>query len=199
LDSDIVHKSVKGQSFRVRLPSRQSGATLVEFSVTLAIFFMVILAIFEFVIMVLAISRANEATRDMARIAIVSDPVCNIWGTTCPGGAPLSCPGGPAIVTTLAGATGCTSTSAGTACRMLNRAQAHMPDINGSQIEVRYGCSGASLATRPEPVTLVSVALRDLRYTLAVPGVLGLNPQIPIPAFETTRVSEDISTWQKRY
>jgi len=200
LASDNVHK-ISGihLPLRIRPPRRQSGATLVEFSVTLGIFFIVILAIFEFVVVVLAISRANEATRDMARIAIVSDPVCNIWGTTCPAGAPLSCPGGPAIVTTLAGATGCTNASTGTACRMLNRAQAHIPDINGSQIEVRYGCSGTSLATRPEPVPLVTVALRNVTHTLMVPGLLGLNPQINIPSFETTRIAEDINTSQKQF
>jgi hypothetical protein len=199
LGSDFMHKARKGLPFRRRSQRRQSGATLVEFSLTLAIFFLVVLAIFEFVLMVLAISRANEATRDMARIAIVSDPVCNIWGTDCPGGVPLSCPGGPAIVTTLAGATACTSASTGTACRMLNRAQTHIPDINGAQIEVRYGCSGTSLATRPEPVPLVTVALRNVTHALMVPGLLGLNPQLDIPSFETTRIAEDISTSQKRY
>jgi hypothetical protein len=172
---------------------------MVEFSITLAVFFLVILAIFEFVIMVLAISRANEVTRDLARIAIVSDPVCDIWGTGCPGAAPLSCPSGPAIVTTLAGATSCNGATPDTACRMLNRAQAHLSDINGSQIQVRYACSGAGLASRPEPVPLVSVSLHGVTHTLAVPGLLGFNPQITIPSFETTRISEDINTSQKRY
>jgi hypothetical protein len=182
-----------------RGPGRQHGATLIEFAVTLGLFFLLILAIFEFVIMVLVISRANEATRDMARLAIVSDPVCNIWGTSCPGGVPLSCPAGTPITATLAGASNCTANSTDTACRMLNRAQLHLPNINGSQIEVRYGCSGTSRPNRPEPVPLVTVALRNATHPLAVPTLLGLSPQIGIPAFETTRVAEDINTSQKRY
>jgi hypothetical protein len=149
--------------------------------------------------MVLVISRANEATRDMARVAIVSDPVCNIWGTTCPGGAPLSCPAGSPVTVTLTGASNCTANSTDTACRMLNRAQVHLPNINGNQIEVRYACSGTSRPNRPEPVPLVTVALRNVTHTLAVPAFLGLSPEISIPAFETTRVAEDINTSQKQY
>jgi hypothetical protein len=180
-------------------PIRQRGATIVEFAVTLSLFFLLVLAIFEFVIMVLVISRANEATRDMARIAIVSDPVCDIWGTSCPGGAPLSCPAGTAVTVTLAAANNCLATSTDTACRMLNRAQLHLPNINGDQIEVRYGCSGTSRSRRPEPVPLVTVALRNVTHALAVPAFLGLNPQLNIPAFETTRVAEDINTSHKQY
>lgn len=180
-------------------PDRQRGATIVEFALTLGLFFLLVLAIFEFVIMVLVISRANEATRDMARIAIVSDPVCNIWGTSCPGGAPLSCPAGTPVTVTLAVASNCMATSTDTACRMLNRAQLHLPNINGNQIEVRYACSGTSRSRRPEPVPLVTVALRNVTHSLAVPAFLGLNPQLSIPAFETTRVAEDINTSQKQY
>lgn len=179
--------------------TRQHGAAMVEFAVTLSLFFLLVLAIFEFVIMVLVISRANEATRDMARLAIVSDPVCNIWDTSCPGGAPLSCPAGAPVTVTLAGASNCTAGSTDTACRLLNRAQAHLPNINGDQIEVRYACSGTSRPNRPEPVPLVTVALRDVMHPLALPAILGLNPQVRIPAFETTRVAEDINTSQKQY
>lgn len=178
---------------------RQHGATMVEFAVTLSLFFLLVLAIFEFVIMVLVISRANEATRDMTRIAITSDPVCNIWGTACPGGIPLSCPAGTPITVTLAGASNCTAGSTDTACRLLNRARAHLPNINGSQIEVRYACSGTSRPNRPEPVPLVTVALEHVTHPLAVPAFLGLSPQITIPAFETTRIAEDINTSQKQY
>jgi hypothetical protein len=77
--------------------------------------------------------------------------------------------------------------------------QAHMSDVNGAQIQVRYVCSGTGLTTRPEPVPLVSVSLQGVTHTLAVPGLLGFNPQITIPSFETTRISEDINTSQKRY
>lgn len=176
----------------------QRGATMVEFAVTLSLFFLLVLAIFEFVILVLVFSRANEATRDMTRLAIVSDPVCNIWGSACPGGVPLSCPGGAPVIVTLSDGS-CASDPTGTACRMLTRAQAHLPNINGEQIEVRYACSGTSQPNRPEPVPLVTVALRNATHPLAVPAFLGLSPQITIPAFETTRVAEDINTSRKQY
>lgn len=179
--------------------ARQHGATMVEFSITLSMFLLVILLIFEFVMMVLAISRANEVTRDLARIAIVSDPVCDIWGTGCPSGTPLNCLAGSTVITTLAGATSCEGGSTDTACRMLERAQGHLPDINGDQIQVRYMCSDAGLTSRPEPVLLINVALQNVTHSLALPGLLGFDPQITIPSFETTRVSEDINTSQKQY
>ncbi|MGM0633441.1 MAG: TadE/TadG family type IV pilus assembly protein [Pseudomonadota bacterium] len=47
---------------------------MVEFAITLALFMVVLLAIFEFVLMIMAFSRANEATRDIARSAILRVP-----------------------------------------------------------------------------------------------------------------------------
>lgn len=202
MDSEFTVTPLSSSRKRLRgrdMPRWQRGATTIEFAFTLGMFFLLVLAIFEFVIMVLVVSRANEATRDMARLAIVSDPVCNIWGTSCPGGAPLSCPTGAPITVTLAAASNCTATSPDTACRLLTRARVHLPNINGNQIEVRYACSGASRPNRPEPVPLVTVALRDVMHSLTLPAVLGLQPQISIPAFETTRVAEDINTSQKKY
>ena len=180
-------------------PVRQRGATMVEFSISLAVFLVLVLAIFEFVLMVLTISRANEVTRDLARIAIVSDPVCDIWGTDCPSGTALSCLTGAMVTTTLTSANNCSGDPTDTACRMLERARTHLPDINGDQIQVRYICSNAGLATRPEPVLQIIVALQNVTHSLALPGLLGLNPEIAIPSFETVRLSEDINTSQKRY
>lgn len=57
-----------------RTAGRQQGAVMVEFAITLGLFMVLLLAIFEFVLMVMAYSRANEATRDIVRNAIVRVP-----------------------------------------------------------------------------------------------------------------------------
>lgn len=52
----------------------QTGTVMVEFAITLALFMVLLLAIFEFVLMIMAFSRANEATREIARSAALRVP-----------------------------------------------------------------------------------------------------------------------------
>ncbi|MBL4820617.1 MAG: pilus assembly protein, partial [Gammaproteobacteria bacterium] len=60
--------------------SKQKGAALVEFAVTVSLFLIVVFGIMEFSILIMNVSRANELTRESSRIAIIGSPVCDIWG-----------------------------------------------------------------------------------------------------------------------
>lgn len=176
---------------------KQGGAAVIEFALTLSIFVLIVFGIIEFSTLMMNVSRANEVTRELTRIAIVSDPLCDIYGGGCAGGtSSMICPGGAPVQLTLAEAgTDCGTAPGSTGCRMLTRAQAIMPDITASQIEVTYACSVTGAVDRPLVVPLLTVGLIDVTYGLMVADLLGLaESEVPIPAFETSRTGEALFT-----
>lgn len=176
--------------------SKQAGAALVEFALTLSLFLLVVVGIIEFSLLMMDIARAHELTRSLARMAIVSDPVCDIYGGGCPGGAgELSCPGGPPVTVSLGGmVSGCLGGSTATACRMLLLTQGPRLDIQPEQIEVTYACSAAGAAERPMAVPLVTVTLTSINYRFLFPGILGIESDLQLTGLETTRTGEDMYT-----
>ncbi len=177
--------------------NRQGGAAVVEFALTLSIFLIIVFAIIEFSTLMMNVSRANEVTRDLSRMAIVSSPLCDIYTGGCAGGtSSMTCPGGAPVQMTLAEAgTDCATAPGSTGCRMLTRAQAIMPNIEATQIEVTYACSVAGAVGRPQVIPLVTVGLIDVTYGLMVADLLGLaENEVPIPAFETSRTGEALFT-----
>jgi len=179
----------------VKKQVKQEGAAMVEFAVTVSLFLILVLAIAEFAIVIMTISRANEATRQLSRIVIVSSPLCDVFGGGCPGGA-LTCPGGTAVVVDLdtIGVDSCGTDLTSTECRMYNTAQGYLPGIAADQIEVTYACSLAGSDVRPETVPFITVAIRNFSHQFAVGGFLGINATMNIPDFEITRTGEDLYT-----
>jgi hypothetical protein len=174
------------------LNHRQQGAAMVEFSVTVLIFFVLVFAIFEFSLLMMNVARTNEVTRDLARIAIVHDPVCDIFNGGCPSGG-LACPGGAEVTVRLNEVdTSCGNTPETTGCLMLTAAQRQITAIEASQVEVVYACSAAGAENRPQLIPLVTVGLTDVRYSLIVPELLGLPAEITMPDFDTSRLGEDM-------
>ena len=55
--------------------TQQRGAVMVEMALTLGIFMVILLALFEFSLLMFTWSRAVEATRLGSRLAVVSTPV----------------------------------------------------------------------------------------------------------------------------
>ncbi|MEX0618117.1 MAG: TadE/TadG family type IV pilus assembly protein [Pseudohongiellaceae bacterium] len=166
---------------------------MIEFTFTLAIFLVVVLAIVEFSILMMNTSRNSEITRELARIAIVENPVCEIFDPDA--SCALSCPGGAPITLTLADAgLDCGATPDMSGCRMLNAAQNFNGDIEPGQITLTYACSTAGATNRPDPVPLITVALSGLTHSLTFPGLFGLEAIINISEFETTRTGEDLFT-----
>lgn len=181
------HPSVRGQA----------GATMVEFAITVSLFLLLVLGLMEFTLLVLDISRANEVTRQLSRTAIVSDPVCDIFDGSCPGAVSgLACPDGDPVVVSLDqfNTNNCRADATDTPCRMLNAAQALLPTVQASQVEITYACSGTGFADRPRAIPLVTVALRGLERPFLFAGFLGLDRGIEIPGFAITRTGEDLYT-----
>lgn len=180
-----------------RRQANQEGAALVEFAVTVSLFLILVLAIAEFAIVIMTISRANEATRQLSRIAIVSSPLCDVFVGGCPGPeGVLTCPGGNNVVVDLdlIGVSGCSSDPSATECRMYESAQNFLPGIAADQIEVTYACSLAGSTLRPETVPYITVAIRNYDHDFVVAGLLGINAPLNIPDFEITRTGEDLYT-----
>lgn len=158
---------------------------MVEFAVTLLLFLIILMAIFEFVIMIMAFSRANEATREIARTAIISDPIY----ATVPEGEEgeegedefgLDCDVGFESDLT---------SDHPTATRLLDRARVHLPAVTGTEILVRYECAdGAS-----GPI-MVTALIQNRTHRLLLPDLLKLPAQIPVPSFSTSRVGESLET-----
>lgn len=158
---------------------RQQGAALVEMSITLTIFIMLVFAIFEMAILLYTWGKANEATRAAVRHAIVSSPVTDISGLSCPGAAGVS-------VT-------CADADCG---ELFEQVRGFLPWINSANVRVTYRCSSAGFPDRPESLTIreVEVALENVVYELAVPNLIGVDSELSLPDFRATRTSEDLHT-----
>jgi len=179
--------------------NRQSGAVLVEFAVSVSLFLLLTLGVIEILLLVFDLARANEMTRQLSRIAITSDPVCDIWNSDCggSGSSGLTCPvpGGSVVVNlgevdTSAQGQGAMPTGG----RMLERAQIFLPTVQPSQIRVTYACSGSGYADRPRPIPLVSVGLQNFTRPFLLGSFIGLGNGIEFPTFENTRLGEDLYT-----
>lgn len=176
---------------------------MVEFAISIVLFLLVALGIIEFALLVFDMSRANELTRDLSRLAITADPVCDVFGTrsalgACSGGTLTvvinsttgnpECQGGPITVSLNQVGSNLTAT------RMLTRAQQLLGDVQGSQIAVVYSCSNSGNPLRPRPVPLVTVRLQNYTRPFLLPGFLGLDTGFDFPPFEVTRLGEDLYT-----
>lgn len=157
---------------RMRL-HRQKGSSLVEMSIVLLLFLMVIFAVMEFSIAVYRSAQLGEATRSGLRYAIVNDPV----------GVLPSCPGGPAE-------------EHDASEEMINRMANFAPIINVQsdiEVKVEYTCPASGYIDSND-VYLVAVRISGAKHYLTVPGVLGLNVAVNLQEFKSTRLSEDLHT-----
>ncbi len=177
---------------------RERGAAMVEMAIVLPLFLLLLLAVFEFALMILDWSRTVEMTRDGLRTAIVNAPPCDVYGSdggSCPGDVPnLACPGGAAVSFLLSDVMpgSCVAGDERTACILIDRMRAAQPRVEAGNVRITYACSGAGNSERPEPIPAVSVSVEGMRYHMVVPGVFGWDAQIPMPSFETSHSGEDL-------
>lgn len=157
----------------------QRGAVMIEMALTFGLFMLVLLALFEFAILIFTWSKAVEATRFGSRYAVVSTPVTSLAGLNCS--------------TVQKVEVSCGSASCGA---LSDQMTALLPQLNTSQIYVSYACSDAGYAgaTGEYQVYDVTVSIRGFNSTLAIPGMLGFPLTISMPEFATTRTSEDLHT-----
>jgi hypothetical protein len=182
----------------VRDKRKQQGAAMIEYALTVSLFLLLVLGIMEFTLLMMDMGRANEMTRQLSRIAITADPVCDIFDPgDCPGAVDeLVCPGGSPIVVTLddVDTTGCDFVSGPTGCRMMDLAETFLPGVAESQIQVTYSCSVMGFVGRPTPVPLVTVSLQNFTRPFLFAGFLGISSGITFPTFDVTRAGEDLYT-----
>ncbi|MEA1988523.1 MAG: TadE/TadG family type IV pilus assembly protein [Pseudomonadota bacterium] len=152
---------------------RQKGSTLVEMSIVLLLFLMVIFAVIEFSIAIYRSAQLEDATRDGLRYAIVNNPV----------GTLPSCPDGTAEYDASE--------------EMINRMAYFSPIINSQsddiEVKVKYSCPASGYIDSKD-VYLVTVTVSGAKHYLTVPGVLGLDATIDLQEFKSTRLSEDLHT-----
>lgn len=157
----------------------QCGAILVETALTMSLFMLLLMATFEIALLVSEWARSVEATRRVARTLVVNDSPMDI--------SSMDCTAGGAVTFT------CASADCGVAWE---RASAIAPSLNAGNVHVTYACSTASYPDRPVdmPVLTITVEVRDHTSQLVIPGLVGLPVDVVMPAFTTTRISEDMHT-----
>lgn len=164
------------RSNRVR---RTNGAAMVEMSITLAVFMTLLLAIFEFALLLSSWSRGTEATRAGARLAVVSNPLTDLaeLDASTDGSIQINC-----------GEQDCG--------RIFANMAAVLPELERENVAVRYAYSDLGHPERPAELRIlsISVSIEGLQHELVVPGILGLPLTISMPGFETARTSEDLYT-----
>lgn len=193
----------------------QSGAALVEFTMTFMVFLILILAIIEFSLVVYDASRLAEATRAATRFAIVNTPSCNILGKRdengillanasprCPATSQLACTGDTVEVVV----NDCEVPATTPECKMVALMDQMMLRSNNSiladsagQVRIIYACSSVG-----DPdfsvVPVVTVAAENIQHPMMfssifgfyTPGGSGIGKTITLPKFETTRTGEDM-------
>lgn len=173
---------------------------MVEAAIIASLFFLLLLAVFEFGLMLLSWSRTVEMTRDLVRTAVVTAPPCDLYGAnggSCPGSgaATLSCPGGAPVSFLLSDVMpgNCVAGDSQPACILSSRMHAAQPLALPGNIRFTYACSDAGNVMRPVPIPDVTVSAEGMTYRMVIPGVFGWNAQIPMPSFETTRTGEDLN------
>jgi hypothetical protein len=157
----------------------QRGAVMIEMALTFSIFMLILLALFEFAIVMFTWSKAVEATRLGSRYAVVSTPVTSL--------AALNCSTVQKVEVSCGGAS----------CGPLrDQMIGLLPQLNASQIYVTYACSSTGYAGAADEYRVydVTVSIRGFSTTLAIPGILGFPLSITMPDFATTRTSEDLHT-----
>ncbi len=156
---------------------RERGSTMVEMAITLPLFLLLIFAIIELALVIFTWTRAVDATRAGARYAIVNDAVTDISSLDC------------SAVTNVT-----VSCDSANCADLMNEMNSLYQDLEAANVTVRYGCSSTGFSGNPRPVREVSVSIVGQQYELVLPGVIGLDPNLTLPDFTSTRVSEDLNT-----
>ena len=187
----------------VRSKYRQTGATLVEFTLTFLIFTTLVFAIIEFSMATFNWSRTVQATHAGARYAITGDPACDIFSyrdeafiPNCDGGGVLdaACAPGDEVHRTI---TSCTEGSTDSGCKIVEQMQRYSPYIlsDGGSVTVSYTCTQTGDPDLPRAVPIVTVSSDNVPYQFMMPGLFNIDASITMPSFSTTRIGEDLHTY----
>ncbi len=193
-------------AYKSMLRKGQRGAALVEFSITLMTYLLLILGIIEFALIIFDAIRLAEGTRVGVRYAIVSDPACDVLdkgtGTSCASyGGPLNCSDGPTSFTITVDECDLSDTSS--QCNMvreMNKLMLRDADnedayaassilAGDGEVDITYSCTEVGDPQAPYGVPAITVAARDVQHPLLF---FGTSFSITLPDFSTTRTAEDL-------
>lgn len=161
--------------------SNQKGATMVEFAITMAIFFMMVFGIISLALSYYAWNRMNEGARAGIRHLVVSSQVT---GLTCPSASGVSA----------------SCSSAGSACsELMGIINASASFVEAGHVSVSYACSTAGSSSAPDSslTRSVSLTISGVNNPFGVAALTGFGSQSflsVLPAVTTTRISEDLYT-----
>jgi len=171
-----------------RLARNESGSFAVDFGFLIGMLVLISVALIEFSLAVFDYTRAAEAARTAARIAVIEAPVGNLNNLssddvicTSVGGTP-SCIGGavltPATFTTI-----------------YNAMHAVLPLIAPENIEVTYRFSGIGEFKSGGIKPNVTIRLTNLqRPFMFLNTLLGIGATITLPDFATTQIANGYET-----
>lgn len=172
---------------RARFP-RQRGAAMVEMAIVVSLFMLLFLSIFEFALAIYDWSRVVEATRAGARYAIVNNP-------ECPGGWDASvCATDSTATCVNNGGLASNSPILLEMQRVMGESDATVKTVQAANVTITYACANVGFANRPADlqVSQVTVATHGIEHAFIIPGMLGIDATMSIPAFTTTRIGEDL-------
>ncbi len=153
------------------LRREEDGSTLLEFGLILPILMTLSFAILDSTLMFFDMHRANEATRRVARIAAMIDPLVDEGTLT--GAGTATCLGG---------------STCGAITDMLAAAQAILPSIQAENIQITYSTSALGDAATPGGIKpIVTVSLVDIQHEfMLLKAIPALPDSIALPSFATT-------------
>ena len=159
----------------------QSGASLVEMSMTIMIFIVIVMAIIEFSMLVFTWARAVEATRAGVRYAAVNTPVVDLSALDCSNSE-------SSVITTGCGAADCAG--------LLQQMQGMLPGLEGNNVEIEYRCSGVGNPQRPVEMLLptIAVSITGMQFEFMSAGMFGIDASLTMPDFSAVRTGEDMYT-----
>ncbi len=158
---------------------REHGAAMVEFSITIVIFFLLVFGIISLCLSFYSWNRLNEAARAGIRYLVVNESLVT-----------LSCPSAntPALT--------CNNSNCSELMPVLS---AKAPFVEVGNVSVSYACSSAGSSSAPNTslTRSVSLTISGVQNPFGVAALAGFGEESflsTLPAVSTTRISEDLYT-----
>ncbi|MDG2529068.1 TadE/TadG family type IV pilus assembly protein [Caulobacter endophyticus] len=188
-----------------RLVRDESAATATEFGLVCFAFIVMLLAVIDMGRLGWTINTAKTATREGARLAVVSPMVSTYMagydGTATYGGGgtvpdmAFSCTGSNTTCTQTQGSGGSPGFDNTTFTAVLNKMQAYQPDITAADVTITYrhvGIGKVGNPYAPDMEPLVSVSVANLTFQSVALQIFGVAP-FNLPTMTSTLSGESLS------
>ncbi|PXA88986.1 hypothetical protein DMC25_10175 [Caulobacter sp. D4A] len=188
-----------------RLARDEGAATATEFGLVCFAFVAMLLAVIDMGRLGWTINTAKTATREGARLAVVS-PIVSTYmatydGTATYGGGgtvpdmAFSCAGSSSTCTQTQGSGGSAGFDNTTFTAVLTKMQAYQPDITAADVTITYrhvGIGKVGNPYAPDMEPLVSVSVTGLTFQSAALQIFGVAP-FTLPTMTSTLSGESLS------